>query len=514
MLNDRERVAVESIDWAGALPALRIARAARMALRPTALFVALLLVGFIFAGGYVYDAVTGRVVVTADYEHFRHLSRADYGKYMEDGDKRVTKALRNSFETFYIDPAELEKAIQSPDRTAQLRKRMLERVEEEIAHTYASNLLNEQTKAKFVAGKQRQRADLIRRLDSLHNRGAFEAAAAIKVRLLRRLVSATLARRTGLVEWHVNGSASRGSMIGTLQELVVAFPRWLIAEHPWLIVSHLLVSIFGFALFGGALSRLTALHATKDERLPATRALAFAGRKFVWFFVTPWMPILLAGTLAGGIVLGGLALLNVPWLGLLGAVLYGLALVVAILIVFLMAVYACGAPLLYPALAVEGTDGFDANSRALGYVVARPWRWLGYNAVAVVIGLIACGLFAAVVCLATTLTDKLVGLGVVAEHADGLDRFEAIDADTPLDWPLAGTAAVIHFWRCVATGLMLAYVTAFFFSAQTWVYLLLRHSVDGTEPNDVYIDDAETRTAIEEAADELAEADVQTDASA
>ena len=203
-----------------------------------------------------------------------------------------------------------------------------------------------------------------------------------------------------------------------------------------------------------------------------------------------------------GIVLGGLALLNVPWLGLLGAILYGLALLVAVFIVTLAIVYVCGAPMLYPAMAVEGTDGFDIISRALGYVIARPWRWLGYNAVMVAVGLVACGLFAAVVCTATTLTDHLVGLGVVAEHADGLDRFEAIDADAPLDWPLRGTAAVIHFWRCAAVGLTLAYVAAFVFSAQTWVYLLLRRSVDGTEPSDVYIDDAETRTAITEAAGE------------
>src|SRR6185437_13538357 len=45
-----------------------------------------------------------------------------------------------------------------------------------------------------------------------------------------------------------------------------------------------------------------------------------------------------------------------------------------------------GFNLMYPTIAVEGSDSFDAISRSFSYVFARPWRMLFYTLVAIVYG--------------------------------------------------------------------------------------------------------------------------------
>ena len=51
-----------------------------------------------------------------------------------------------------------------------------------------------------------------------------------------------------------------------------------------------------------------------------------------------------------------------------------------------------GFNLMYPTIAVEGSDSFDAISRTFSYVYARPWRMLFYTLVAIVYGAL-CYLF-------------------------------------------------------------------------------------------------------------------------
>ena len=46
-----------------------------------------------------------------------------------------------------------------------------------------------------------------------------------------------------------------------------------------------------------------------------------------------------------------------------------------------------GAPLMIPTICVEGTDSFDAISRSMSYVYARPWRYIWCKLVALVYGI-------------------------------------------------------------------------------------------------------------------------------
>src|SRR4029079_17405138 len=68
------------------------------------------------------------------------------------------------------------------------------------------------------------------------------------------------------------------------------------------------------------------------------------------------------------------------------SILFVLALVVGFVITLVALGTVGGFNLMYPTVAVEGSDSFDAISRSFSYVFARPWRMLFYTAVAIAYG--------------------------------------------------------------------------------------------------------------------------------
>ena len=49
-------------------------------------------------------------------------------------------------------------------------------------------------------------------------------------------------------------------------------------------------------------------------------------------------------------------------------------------------------------------------------------------------------------------------------------------------------ASLVLVWVWLFIGLLAAFAVSFYFSAHTWIYLLLRHSADGTEFDDVFVE--------------------------
>jgi len=89
-----------------------------------------------------------------------------------------------------------------------------------------------------------------------------------------------------------------------------------------------------------------------------------------------------------------------------------------------------------------------------------------------------------------------------------INRFEAIfpapelgalsyEVDwTRLDRSGKAAAAIIRVWVYLTIGLLAAFAISFYFCSNTWVYLLLRRSADGTDFEEVYLETAEPgRTA-------------------
>jgi hypothetical protein len=165
-----------------------------------------------------------------------------------------------------------------------------------------------------------------------------------------------------------------------------------------------------------------------------------------------------------------------------------------------------GFNLMYPTVAVEGSDSFDAISRSFSYVFARPWRMLWYTAVSVVYGAI-CYLFVRFfvwLMLAVTyfFVTWLLGRYRLNSPADVFPRMWPMVSDPLMSLPhspdyehLKGSETVaawlIQFWVYLTIGLVGAFAISFYFSANTIIYYLMRREVDATDLDDVYVEETD-----------------------
>src|SRR5205807_9142299 len=123
----------------------------------------------------------------------------------------------------------------------------------------------------------------------------------------------------------------------------------------------------------------------------------------------PLIIVLVVGLI---VTLGGL-IGNIP---VLGPVLVGLFFFLAIAAGFVMTLVLLGTGggfnLMYPTIAVEGSDSFDAISRSFSYVYARPWRMLFYTVVAVLYGAVCYVFVRFFIAILLILTHHFVGAGM------------------------------------------------------------------------------------------------------
>ena len=282
-------------------------------------------------------------------------------------------------------------------------------------------------------------------------------------------------------------------------------PR-LDVHDPHLVPRRVLLYVFLLTvIFGGAISRLAAVQATREMRPSPFAALRFVGRKWIWFFFAPVIPLI--GALVTGLILALVGLLfNAPVLDLVGSAILPILLIGGFVIAMLLVLLAGAGNLLFPAIAIEGTDAFDAVSRAFSYVMGRPWRFLFYTLAALVYGAITYTFVAFVVYLVLWATKTFTGLFVFTEAVEGVGRFDAMLPDPNLGrlpfhdtqtavpdegWSVTTSRAIITVWVKLLIGLLPAFAFSFYFCAQTWIYLLLRQNADGTELEAVYLDPEE-----------------------
>jgi hypothetical protein len=243
------------------------------------------------------------------------------------------------------------------------------------------------------------------------------------------------------------------------------------------------------------------VHVARDEKLSIRSALVFSGGKFLSFLFAPIIPLLIVTVI--DVLLSVASLLgSVPFFG---PILVGLLFVVALGAGFIMALVLLGLVggfnLMYPTVAVEGSDSFDAISRSFSYLYAKPWRLAFYTFVSLIYG-VATYLFVRLfIYLMLVLTHKAVGIGV----------FTSADSTAPLWtslWPSPSTAGrltyeidslslnfsqeigarLIWFWVHGVIAILGAFAVSFYFSANTIIYYLMRREVDATDLDDVYLD--------------------------
>lgn len=162
---------------------------------------------------------------------------------------------------------------------------------------------------------------------------------------------------------------------------------------------------------------------------------------------------------------------------------------------FVMAVLAVGTilgyPLMYPTVAVEGTEVYDAASRSIMYVLTRPLKYIIYQIATIITGIVSFAIVVFFGCL--TLKLGLFAAGLLFSYNlpyDKLNRIlsfikgEAVLSTMPLNESIS--VVVLGFWLFLLAGIIFSYAISYFWSAQTLTYLLLRKEIDGIEINEIY----------------------------
>jgi hypothetical protein len=306
--------------------------------------------------------------------------------------------------------------------------------------------------------------------------------------------------------------ADFGALVEAVRSALMGF-LWLMAMHPLYALIFLLASLAIWALFGGAVCRVAALHAARDERIGLRDALGFAKSKFPSFVAAPLMPVGIVILFGAMLFVGGLVG-AIPAVGeVFAGVLFFLALIAGLIIAFVVIGAVAGFGLTFPTIAAEGSDAFDALSRSFSYVYQRPWRTALYIFVSTVYGAV-CLLFVKLfVRLALWAVHTCVGVSMnwgAAYAHDGaasttipgklnaLWHGPALVGDTTF-WGGFGPHQFAHLswfaqlwfylWIFTVVGFVGAFVVSFFYSASTLMYFLLRREVDATDLDDVYLEE-------------------------
>lgn len=306
---------------------------------------------------------------------------------------------------------------------------------------------------------------------------------------------------------------------GGLKDMAVGMPVALAAHALTFTIVFGLFFCFVLAIGGGAISRMTAVETAGRERLRMGDAMVFAASNWTRLLMALLLPLLLACVVCIVIAIVGWVLM-LPWIDLIGGILYGGLIALGLIAAILLLGYAAGSTLLIPAVASENCDSADALQRAYAYAIARPVHLVGYGLTALA-GLVIGYLVVAVVAVTTLgVTASLVQLwswNDAASMAGGVSIFDLTsDAVINDGWPLHErfAGAAISFWQTLVAAVVAAYVFAYFFTASTIVYLLMRRVCDGQDISEIWrpgmIPGTQAPMPVPAAAQ--AEADSQTDA--
>ena len=239
-----------------------------------------------------------------------------------------------------------------------------------------------------------------------------------------------------------------------------------------------------WSIFGTGIARHVALKLVDEDAPGAVGAAVYGSRKWTSAFNSVLFVLVgIAALSVPGAILGllmrtgwGLALAGAVWpLVLLGAV------VLAILAVGVVA----GWPLMVACVGVERGDSFQAISTAFSYLYQRPLHYAFCAAVALVVALpalAAAGVFAD---LTGTFAMWAASFGMGHERTGEVLQGIASGGALADAW---GVRA-IGFWTRGVEQLLSSFGWGYFWSIATAAYLVLRRDVDGTELDEVVIDE-------------------------
>lgn len=318
----------------------------------------------------------------------------------------------------------------------------------------------------------------------------------------------------GRFGWSGRAFDPEPSMAGSIESAVRGV-CWLVNQKPWFALLLGVMGLLLFAFFGGAICRSAAVQTTRDEGLGLGATLRFTCQRYGGFLMGPVLPAGLIVLIAVVMFVGGL----IGTIGYVGELFTGAFYFLALLGGFAAALallgLVLGFHLMWPTIAVEGSDGFEALARACNYVASRIWHVLFYAGVLLVYGALSFILVRLVVLLTLKLAHGFTGLGLNLISSSGLTSVGKLDAmwsmpawadlsllptgggvrlnGTYFNGPLDGTewlgALGLMLWGYLMVGLLGAFVISYFFCGSTHAYLLLRRQIDATDFDEVYYEE-------------------------
>jgi hypothetical protein len=262
-------------------------------------------------------------------------------------------------------------------------------------------------------------------------------------------------------------------------------------------VTRLLWMIVIWSIFGGAIARTAALEFAREQRVGIMAALRFSVSRFAGYFGAPLLPFT-GVALVGSLCLVGGLLSRIPGAGpaILGA-LWGLELVFGLMMAVLLLGVAAGWPLMFAAISVQGTEGFDGLSRAYSYVLERPLYLLWQLLLVLVQGSVSICVVWWVARLVVMLAEWGVSWG-----SGGVETTQSLLIGSPellvgqaasLSPPRGLGGMMAQGWMVVLATLVVGYVYSYFWTCATIVYFVLRRSVDANDFDEVSIEEGSER---------------------
>jgi len=289
---------------------------------------------------------------------------------------------------------------------------------------------------------------------------------------------------------------AQGNTLGVTQNIAACFVAlvWAFRFHTVYSVLFFAVTLAMMSLAGGAICRIAALQFAQGEKPGLTESVRFSVRKFYSLLTAPITMIAIIAVIGAFIILLGLVG-NIPWAGELSVGLFlPLALMAAALIAIIGIGILGGFNLMFPTIAYEDSDCFDAISRSFSYVYAKPWHMGLYTLTAAVYGAI-CYAFVRFFCyLLLQITYFFLQLGFL-QHNEKLTAiwpqpnftdFLGSTTASPTNWSTSAGSFLIHMWVLVVVGLMVSFLISFYFSANTIIYAVMRNRVDKTALDEIY----------------------------
>ena len=295
--------------------------------------------------------------------------------------------------------------------------------------------------------------------------GASPEIVAGPLAMIRDRLPAPAADLLRLVSVPFHPSATLREMLGTLARIA-----WFVAV---------------WSIFGTAIARQVALKLAGEELPGVSGALWFGSQK--WLSAFNAVAFVLLGILALSIPGALLGLLMRTDIGLaLAGILWPLVLVGGIVLAILAVGVVAGWPLMVGGVAVERGDSFQAISTSFSYLYQRPLHYIFYSVVALAVALpalAAAHLFAiATANLSLWATSLGMGHARTAEVLAGLQTASAGGA-APF-----GIQALAFSTKSLEA-ILGSFGWGYFWSISTAAYLLLRRDVDGSELDEVVLDE-------------------------